>query len=124
VTAFQIPAAGPFTKFEVTRAKRVQEVMWELLAAGCPGGYFVAADLNDGRTVKAGFPTKAAAIAHVPDPSRCAFLSLPHDGVVSWVGVAAFLRYTGKKEAYWRDREDLHLVLPTGTEVNGGGYQS
>lgn len=122
MSAAMYPAAGPFTRAEVTRAKKVQEVMWQLLAGGAPTGSWVACDLNDGKTLKAAFPSKEAAMRHCPDPNRHAFLTLPFDGVVSWVGVAAFLRYAGGKEAYWRAREDLHLVLPTGTEVNAAGY--
>jgi hypothetical protein len=97
--------------------------MWQLLAAGAPTGAWVATDLNTGRTLPAAFPDKATAMRHTPDPSRYAFLTLPHDGVVSWVGVATFLRYAGAKEAYWRDREELHLVVPEGTEVAADGYR-
>lgn len=118
----EYPAGGPWTMAETTRAKRLQEAMWEALAAQVPAGYWLAADLNDGRTDGRAYPDKAAAMSHQPDPNRCAFVTLPHDGIVSWVGLAAFLRYAGSKEAYWRAREDLHLVLPTGTEVNASGY--
>lgn len=104
--------AKPFTSKEITRAKRAQEVMWELLAAGAPAGSWAAIRLEDGRTHGAAYPTKAAAMEHCQDPNVFAFASFPADGIISWMELAAFLRYAERKEAYWRAQADQHLVIP------------
>ncbi|HWW95508.1 MAG TPA: hypothetical protein VN375_19215 [Vicinamibacteria bacterium] len=118
-----LPAAGPFSPFEITRAKRAAEACVEHLLAQVPAGYWVAINLNTGFTDRAAYPTKDSAIGHqVGDRDAYAYLSLPHDGVIEWRGIAAFLRFASNKHSYWRSDPDLHLHVPTAPVVNGADY--
>lgn len=119
------PAGGRFTAFEQTRARHAADAMIEAFMGQVPGGYWIAVDLNTGKTDGNAYPTKEAAIGHQRgDRDKFAYITLPHDGIVEAHGVAAFLRMASAKEAYWRKDADLHLVIPSAPIVNGGGYNA
>lgn len=118
------PAGGPFTAWERDRARRACDAAREALMAQVPGGFWLAIRLESGRTDGKAYPTKQAAIDHQPGirADSCAYLTLPHDGIIEWRGVAAFLRMASSKASYWRANPDLHLHVPTAPIVDGTGY--
>lgn len=109
----------PWTLAEIDRAKRARDIMIECFVQGIPAGHWVAIKLMTGRGDGKAYPTKQAAVEHQPDPDACAYILLPHDGVVEWQGVACALRHQGLMQGTYRSDPTIHLVTPNTGIMSG-----